>query len=161
MGFWTPKHGHLFGLCKHVTSPENSLLSCIYYLGFLLYRSCSWKLFISVISYFLKINATAPFCKPNFLLGVFLYMGVWFLGCNFFFYTLSKWNHWIDVLKAKKLRFLKKPLKSVTETPQMSIKMLCTKNLNLAIRFGYNLRFKKWLLDFALSKKCGREKSRR
>ena len=36
--------------------------------------------------------------------------------------------------------------------PFSSIKMLCTKNLNLTIRFGYNLRFKKWLLDFALSK---------
>ena len=34
----------------------------------------------------------------------------------------------------------------------LSIQKLCIKNLNSTIRFGYNLRFKKWLLDFALSK---------
>ena len=39
--------------------------------------------------------------------------------------------------------------------PFSSIKMLCTKNLNLTIRFGYNLRFKKWLLDFALKARAG------
>ena len=36
--------------------------------------------------------------------------------------------------------------------PFLSIKMLCTKNLNLTIRFGNNLGLKKWLLDFPLSK---------
>ena len=35
--------------------------------------------------------------------------------------------------------------------PFSSIKMLCTKNFNLTICFGYNLRFKKELFDFALS----------
>ena len=41
--------------------------------------------------------------------------------------------------------------------PFSSIKMLSTKNLNLTIRFGYNLRFKKWLLDLALSKAWARK----
>ena len=126
---------------------------------------------------------------------------------EFLFY---KRNHWIDVLKAKKLRFLKKPLSqsqkplkwgvflklsdfkqlksfvrigrnfkakmalnnkewnvktyihqsamkisiihSHHSLPFSSIKMLCSKILSLIIHSGYNLRFKKWLLDFALSK---------
>ena len=36
--------------------------------------------------------------------------------------------------------------------PFSSSKMLCTRNLNLTIRFRYNLWFKEWLLDFELSK---------
>ena len=37
--------------------------------------------------------------------------------------------------------------------PFSSIKMLCTKNLNLTIHFEYNLRFKKWFLGAGKVKK--------
>ena len=49
----------------------------------------------------------------------------------------------LTYIKAMKISIIH----SQQSLPFSSIKMLCTKNLT--IRFGYNLRFKEWLLDFA------------
>ena len=66
----------------------------------------------------------------------------------------QKWHYTTKngMLKLTYIKVLWKYLSSIASTACHFRALKCYANLNLTIRFGFNLRFKKWFLDFALSK---------